>query len=103
MARRGNQGYGKMIADAALADQTPLPKIGSWLDSWIEPVPRRNRARSWLSMFLKADLKNIPPDQVARYLEEMASDVRRLGSDEAVERFIDKILPRILPNEIPEQ
>lgn len=52
-------------------------------------------------MWLKGDLTNVPEEQAARFLEEMASDVRAIGTDEAVNRFIDKILPKILSNGPP--
>ncbi len=108
MVGKGNRGYGKAIADAVLAAvDSPLTapqfKTTSWLDSWTNSAEARDRARRWLSMWLKADLKDIPPSLAARYLNEMAKDVESHGSDEAVKRFIDKILPKILTNEITAQ
>jgi len=52
-------------------------------------------------MWLKGDLKNIPDEQAARFLEEMAHDVRAVGPDKAVDRFMDKILPKIISNGPP--
>lgn len=104
MKRRGNKGYGEMIAEAALAssdDPRNWPRTGTWLDSWTQPGPVRDRKRRWLSMWLKGDLHNIPADQAARYLEEMARDLRAAGTDEAVDCFIDKILPKIISNGPP--
>src|SRR5688500_12494612 len=99
MKLRGNDGYGRMIAEAVWASSDNpdrhSPARSNWLDSWIEPGPARDRARRWLSMWLKGDLKNIPKDQAARFLEEMAHDVLTVGADKAVDRFIDKILPKI--------
>jgi hypothetical protein len=73
----------------------------TWLDSWIKPGPARDRARRWLTIWLKGDLKDIPEDQAAQFLEEMARDVRVFGADKAVDRFIDKILPKIISNVPP--
>lgn len=104
LKRKGNAGYGQMIADAVLAsmDSSPEPpRTRTWLDSWTQPGPFRDRKRRWLSMWLKGDLTNVPEEQAARFLEEMASDVRAIGTDEAVNRFIDKILPKILSNGPP--
>lgn len=103
MARKGNRDYGKTIAELVLAavdDPTfePGPRT-TWLDSWTKPAPIRDRSRRWLSMWLKGDLKDIPLDIVIRYLTEMAKDVGHFGTDEAVDRFIDKILPPIISNE----
>ena len=107
MVRKGNQDYGKAIAEAVLAAvDDPMFEPGrprtTWLDSWTKPAPMRDRSRRWLSMWLKGDLKDIPPDLVIKYLTEMAKDVGHFGTDEAVNRFIDKILPEIISNEPPE-
>ena len=106
MKPKGNVGYGKMIADAVLAsinEPPPAPKHLSWPASWFEPGQARDRARRWLSLWLKGDLKDIPAEQAARYLEEMAEDVRTIGADEAVDRFVDKILPPLIRNGSPEE
>ncbi|GGD91130.1 hypothetical protein GCM10011515_08510 [Tsuneonella deserti] len=105
MKPKGNAGYGKMIADAVLAsiDEPPLPaKHLSWPATWFEPGRARDRARRWLSMWLKGDLRDIPTEQAARYLEEMAEDLRAFGADKAVDRFVDKILPPLIRNGGPE-
>lgn len=105
MKLKGNAGYGKMIADAVLASLEDPPerkKSANWLDSWLQPAPGLERSRRWLSMWLKGDLKDIPEDQAARYLRELAADLKTVGLDAAVDRFIDKILPRIIGNGGPE-
>lgn len=103
---KGNRDYGKTIAERVLAAvDDPMVEPGprtTWLDSWTKPAPMRYRSRRWLSMWLKGDLKDIPPDLVIRYLTEMAKDVGRFGTDGAVDRFIEKILPPIISNEPPE-
>ena len=104
MSRKGNHGYGKAIAEAVLSkvDDAEFTPRTTWLDSWTDPGEMRDRSRRWLSMWLKSDLKNVPPYLAIRYLTEMAKDISRLGSDEAVDRFVDKILPTIISNEPPE-
>lgn len=52
-------------------------------------------------MWLKNVLDGIPEDQAARYLEEMADDLKTGDSDVAVDLFIDKILPKIRSNSAP--
>jgi hypothetical protein len=52
-------------------------------------------------MWLKGSLREIPEEQAAKFLEEMARDIRAVGPDEAVARFIDKILPKIVSNRGP--
>ena len=47
---------------------------------------------------LEGALGNLPPEIAVRYLEEMADDARELGYADAVRRFIDKTLPKILAN-----
>ena len=104
MALKGNRGWAKMLAEAvkqAVDDPNyePGPRPTYWLRTWIDPVPRRERYRRWLSMWLKGALSDVPSDVSARYLEEMAEDIRRLDEAQAVDRFIDKVLPKLLPNE----
>jgi hypothetical protein len=94
MALKGNRGWAKMLAEAvkqAVDDPNyePGPRPTYWVRTWIDPVPRRERYRRWLSMWLKGALSDVPSDVSARYLEEMAEDIR----------FIDKVLPKLLPNE----
>lgn len=53
-------------------------------------------------MWLKGDLKGIPADVLKQYLAEMSIDVTRVGTETAVDRLIDKILPRLPPNGKPQ-
>lgn len=107
MSRKEHRNRVKSILEAAIAaqaDATDEPKYetpGFW-GSWFDPAPARDRSRRWLSMWLKGNLKDIPADQSARYLQEMAEDLARLGSATAVDRFIDKILPPITSNSGPD-
>lgn len=107
MAVKGNKDYGEIIAGAVLAavddpKSVPLKRV-TWLDDWTKPQPVRSRSRRWLSMWLKGDLRGIPTNLSARYLREMANDLEAAGINEAVDRFIDKILPRIISNGCPEE
>jgi hypothetical protein len=104
MKRRGNEGWAAMVAQAVADHHSvePLvseqPRLTTWFDDWIAPSKARQRSRRWLSMWLKGDLRGIPTDEAERYLAEMAADLRTVGLDEAVDRFIDKILPEIISN-----
>ncbi len=105
MKLRGNAGYGQLIASAALAslqEEPESPRTRTWLDLWTKPGPVRDRMRRWLSLWLKNVLHGIPADQAARYLEEMADDLKMMDTDIAVDLFIDKILPKIRSNDAPE-
>lgn len=44
-------------------------------------------------------MQDVPSDVSARYFEEMADDIRQLDEVQAVDRFIDKVLPKLLLNE----
>lgn len=106
--RQGNRGWAKAIiegvadlqAERKAKSREQLP-VRTWLDDWIEPAKARDRGRRWLSMWLKGDLRDIPPEYAGRFLEEMAVDLKTVGVEEAVDRFIDKILPKILSNGPP--
>ena len=106
MTAKGNKGYGKAIADAVLAavddPNFVLPKTRTWMDDWIEPGPRRDRERRWLTMWLSAALTDIPTADAARYLREMAHDLEHVGVDTAVEGLINKVLPKIISNSRPD-
>lgn len=106
MTTKGNKGYGKMIANAVLAavdDPSYVPlKARTWMDEWIEPGPRRDRERRWLSMWLEAALTDIPKADAVRYLTDMARDLESLGVEPAVRALIDKVLPRIISNGCPD-
>lgn len=104
MALKGNRGWGKMLAEVAKQavddpNYEPGPRPTSWFSTWIDPAPRRERYRRWLSRWLKGALRDIPSDVSARYFEEMADDIRQINEAQAVERFVDKVLPKLLLNE----
>lgn len=104
MRPKGNRGWGKMVAEAvkqAVDDPNyePPPQPTNWLSTWIDPVPRRERYRRWLSSWLKGALRDVPSEVSARYFEELADDIRQLNEAQAVDRFIDKVLPKLLLNE----
>lgn len=105
MSRRQHLGFGKQIADAVRAEIDSRPSESasagwnrSWLSEWADATPARDRSRRWLTWGLQGALQDIPDDQVLRYLEEMGEDIKRLGADEAISRFIDNILPRLISN-----
>ena len=103
MALKGNRGYGKMLAEAvkqAVDDPNfqPPPRPTNWFTTWIDPVSRRERYRRWLSRWLKGALDDVPSDVSARYFEELADDILQLDESQAVDRFIDKVLPKLLLN-----
>lgn len=101
---KGNRSYGKMLAETVLKsfdgpNFKPPRRPESWLTSWTNPVQSRDRYRRWLSMWLKGALEDIPPEIAARYLEELSEDIRHLDHAQAVDRFINKVLPEVLLNE----
>ena len=104
MARNGNRNYGKVIGKRAL-ERVDNPQYeersvaAEYLQSLIGPIAIRDRSRRWLMYGLEGALGRLQPDIAGIYLEEMAEDIRVLGLDDAVKRFIDKALPKILPNE----
>lgn len=106
MTAKGNKDYGKTIADVVLAEVDDpnfvLPRTRTWMDEWIEPGPRRDRERRWLSMWLLAAFTEIPRADAVRYLTEMARDLEGLGVEPAVRALIDKILPKIISNGCPD-
>jgi hypothetical protein len=82
-------------------NSAPLTTRKTWLSTFTEPAPARYRYRAWLSIWLKGATNDIPPDVVVRYLAEMRTDVTQVGTGEAIDRFVDKILPKILSNQPP--
>ncbi|MBA4765418.1 MAG: hypothetical protein H2048_08050 [Erythrobacter sp.] len=104
MGLKRNRDWGKELAQAVLdvvddPNYEPRARSTNWFTTWIDPIPRRERYRRWLSMWLKGALEDIPSEVSARYLEEMADDIRQLDEAQAVNRFIDKVLPKLLLNE----
>lgn len=105
MSRNSNQSYGKRIAEAVLASlddseaKEPTTRSRSWLADWFEPAPMRDRSRRWLSAGLKSSTRDIPPNLLACYLLDAAEDVRQLGSDEAITRLVNKMLPELVSEE----
>ena len=104
MAHKRNREWGKLVGEAVLQavddpNYEPGPRPTNWWSTWIDPVLRRRRDRRWLSRWLKGVLKDVPSDVSARYFEEMAIDIRQLNEAQAVDRFIDKVLPKLLLNE----
>ena len=108
MNPKKKRGYGKALGEAvkqAVDDPNyePPPRRPTWLTTWIDPVSRRERFRRWLSSWLKGALRDVPSDVSARYFEEMADDIRQLDQAQAVDRLIDKVAPKLLPNEPRDQ
>ena len=103
MALKKNRAWGKMLAEAVkqAVDDPNAEKqsvAGEYLQSLIGRVAIRDRTRRSLMYGLEGALGNLPPEVAVRYLQEMADDTRERGYAEAVRRFIDKALPKILVN-----
>ena len=104
MAHKRNRQWGIMLAEAvqqAVDDPNnePGPQPANWFSTWIDPVLCRERYRRWLSRWLKGALQDVPPEVSARYFEELADDIRQLNEAQAVDRFVAKVLPKLLLNE----
>ena len=108
MGYKGNREWAKELQEAIKQavddpDDEPTRRPTSWFSTWVAPVPRRERFRRWLSRWLKSALRDVPCEVSARYFEEMADDIRELDAAQAVDRFIDKVAPELLPNELRDE
>ena len=103
MGLNGNPGYGKILAKAAknaVDDPDFQPaRFTSWLDTWFDPVKARNHFRRLLRDYLVVAMGKIPVEATIKYLEEMIVDLRQLDQGQAVDRFVDKVVPKLLLND----
>lgn len=99
MGLKGNRGYGKILAEAAknavdAPDFQPAP-FTSWLDTWFDPIKARNHFRRLLRDYFIVAVGKIPVEVTIKYLEEMIVDLRQLDQGQAVDRFVDKVMPKL--------
>lgn len=87
-----SQRFPDLKAPAASGGERP-PRERSWRPHWASAASLHEQVRYYHGFYMKTDLASVPTETAARFLEELAADVRTVGVDAAVEAFLDKVLP----------
>jgi len=90
----------EVIAEVKAGNTRPVRK--SWLSNWTDPVKRNAMLGNWERMELEARFSEHRPEEVAKWLNQAASDITTFGVEVAVDKLVDRMYPKLISNSSPD-
>lgn len=87
---------------AEVKDGNTIPVKKSWLSHWTDPVKLNAKFGRWERAELEARFSEHPPEEIAKWLNQAASDITTLGVEVAVDRLVDRMYPKLISNSSPD-
>ncbi len=82
--------------------EAPRPRVRGWRPYWASATTIAEQQRHWTGHMLRTPLSALAPQAAAAHIERLAADIRALGLEAAIERFVDALVPLPSPADQPE-